>query len=329
MSNLLEVKNLQVSFQTFFGEVEAVRGISFNVEKGKTLAIVGESGCGKSVTAGSIMKLLPQPPVLYKGGEIIFEGENLLTKTEKQMNEYRGNKIAMMFQDPMTSLNPTMKIGKQIVEGLRRHTGMSTDEANKKAIEMLELVAVPHADKRVHQYPHEFSGGMRQRVMIALAMSCNPSLLIADEPTTALDVTVQAQILDLMKGIQDKLGMSIILITHDLGIVADKADDVVVMYAGQIVEQGKTNDIFYNPKHPYTKNLLASVPRPDMKKGEPLYSIQGTPPDLYKPPMGCGFFDRCSEAMIVCEKNMPEFYEHGNGHFSRCFLNHSFANKEV
>ena len=206
---------------------------------------------------------------------------------------------------------------------------MSTDEANKKAIEMLELVAVPHADKRVHQYPHEFSGGMRQRVMIALAMSCNPSLLIADEPTTALDVTVQAQILDLMKGIQDKLGMSIILITHDLGIVADKADDVVVMYAGQIVEQGKTNDIFYNPKHPYTKNLLASVPRPDMKKGEPLYSIQGTPPDLYKPPMGCGFFDRCSEAMIVCEKNMPEFYEHGNGHFSRCFLNHSFANKEV
>ena len=329
MSNLLEVKNLQVSFQTFFGEVEAVRGISFNVEKGKTLAIVGESGCGKSVTAGSIMKLLPQPPVLYKGGEIIFEGENLLTKTEKQMNEYRGNKIAMIFQDPMTSLNPTMKIGKQIVEGLRLHTGMSTDEANKKAIEMLELVAVPHADKRVHQYPHEFSGGMRQRVMIALAMSCNPSLLIADEPTTALDVTVQAQILDLMKGIQDKLGMSIILITHDLGIVADKADDVVVMYAGQIVEQGKTNDIFYNPKHPYTKNLLASVPRPDMKKGEPLYSIQGTPPDLYKPPMGCGFFDRCSEAMIVCEKNMPEFYEHGNGHFSRCFLNHSFANKEV
>jgi oligopeptide/dipeptide ABC transporter, ATP-binding protein, C-terminal domain len=329
MSNLLEVKNLQVSFQTFFGEVEAVRGISFKVEKGKTLAIVGESGCGKSVTAGSIMKLLPQPPVLYKGGEIIFEGENLLAKTEKQMNEYRGNKIAMIFQDPMTSLNPTMKIGKQIVEGLRRHTGMSKDEAHKKAIEMLDLVAVPHADKRVNQYPHEFSGGMRQRVMIALAMSCNPSLLIADEPTTALDVTVQAQILDLMKDIQDKMGMSIILITHDLGIVADKADDVVVMYAGQIVEQGKTNDIFYNPKHPYTKNLLASVPRPDMTKGEPLYSIQGTPPDLYKPPLGCGFFDRCSEAMIVCEKNMPNFYEHGNGHFSRCFLNHSFANKEV
>ena len=329
MSNLLEVKNLQVSFQTFFGEVEAVRGISFNVEKGKTLAIVGESGCGKSVTAGSIMKLLPQPPVLYKGGEIIFEGENLLAKTEKQMNEYRGNKIAMIFQDPMTSLNPTMKIGKQIVEGLRRHTGMSKDEAHKKAIEMLDLVAVPHADKRVNQYPHEFSGGMRQRVMIALAMSCNPSLLIADEPTTALDVTVQAQILDLMKDIQDKMGMSIILITHDLGIVADKADDVVVMYAGQIVEQGKTNDIFYNPKHPYTKNLLASVPRPDMTKGEPLYSIQGTPPDLYKPPLGCGFFDRCSEAMIVCEKNMPNFYEHGDGHFSRCFLNHSFANKEV
>ncbi|EHL14733.1 ABC transporter ATP-binding protein [Peptoanaerobacter stomatis] len=329
MSNLLEVKNLQVSFQTFFGEVEAVRGISFNVEKGKTLAIVGESGCGKSVTAGSIMKLLPQPPVLYKGGEILFEGENLIPKSEKEMNEYRGNKIAMIFQDPMTSLNPTMKIGKQIVEGLRRHKKMSSEEAHKKAVEMLELVAVPQADKRVNQYPHEFSGGMRQRVMIALAMSCNPSLLIADEPTTALDVTVQAQILDLMKDIQDKMGMSIILITHDLGIVADKADDVVVMYAGQIVEQGKTNDIFYNPKHPYTKNLLASVPRPDMKKDEPLYSIQGTPPDLYKPPMGCGFFDRCSEAMIVCENNMPFFSNHGNEHFSRCFLNHKLANKEV
>ncbi|MGP1488491.1 MAG: ABC transporter ATP-binding protein [Peptoanaerobacter stomatis] len=329
MSNLLEVKNLQVSFQTFFGEVEAVRGISFNVEKGKTLAIVGESGCGKSVTAGSIMKLLPQPPVLYKGGEILFEGENLISKSEKEMNEYRGNKIAMIFQDPMTSLNPTMKIGKQIVEGLRRHKKMSSEEAHKKAIEMLELVAVPQADKRVNQYPHEFSGGMRQRVMIALAMSCNPSLLIADEPTTALDVTVQAQILDLMKDIQDKMGMSIILITHDLGIVADKADDVVVMYAGQIVEQGKTNDIFYNPKHPYTKNLLASVPRPDMKKDEPLYSIQGTPPDLYKPPMGCGFFDRCNEAMIVCENNMPVFSNHGNEHLSRCFLNHKLANKEV
>ena len=329
MSNLLEVKNLQVSFQTFFGEVEAVRGISFNVEKGKTLAIVGESGCGKSVTAGSIMKLLPQPPVLYKGGEILFEGENLINKTEKEMNEYRGNKIAMIFQDPMTSLNPTMKIGKQIVEGLVRHQNMSSSDAHKKAIEMLELVAVPQADKRVNQYPHEFSGGMRQRVMIALAMSCNPLLLIADEPTTALDVTVQAQILDLMKEIQDKMSMSIILITHDLGIVADKADDVVVMYAGQIVEQGKTNDIFYNPKHPYTKNLLSSIPRPNMDKNEPLYSIQGTPPDLYKPPIGCGFFDRCNEAMIVCEKNMPQFYEHGQKHFSRCFLNHKFANKEV
>lgn len=328
MEKILQVKDLKVSFQTFFGEVEAVRGISFDVEKGKTLAIVGESGCGKSVTAGAIMKLHPQPPVLYKAGQIIFEGQNLIEKTETQMNEYRGQKIAMIFQDPMTSLNPTMKIGKQIVEGLIKHQKIDKTTAQKKVIELLEMVAVPQADKRVNQYPHEFSGGMRQRVMIALAMSCNPSLLIADEPTTALDVTVQAQILDLMADIQKQMGMSIILITHDLGIVADKADDVVVMYAGQIVEQGKTNDIFYNPSHPYTKNLLSSVPRPNMNKNEPLYSIQGTPPDLYKPPTGCGFFDRCNSSMHVCNKFMPDFTSHNEFHLSRCFLNHEFA-KEV
>lgn len=327
-NNLLEVKDLVVSFQTFFGEIEAVRKVSFNVEKGKTLAIVGESGSGKSVTAGAILKLHPQPPVLYKGGQILFEGEDLLQKSEKEINKYRGNKIAMIFQDPMTSLNPTMKVGKQIVEGLIKHQKLDKQTAQKRAIELLEMVAVPQADKRVNQYPHEFSGGMRQRVMIALAMSCNPSLLIADEPTTALDVTVQAQILELMEEIQQKLEMSIILITHDLGIVADKASEVVVMYAGQIVEKGTTDDIFYNPKHPYTKNLLASVPRPDMKKNEPLYSIQGTPPDLYKPPLGCGFFDRCEHAMKVCQNIMPEFTYHTENHCSRCFLNHPLA-KEV
>lgn len=325
MENLLEVRDLKVSFQTFFGEVEAVRGVSFNVQKGKTLAIVGESGCGKSVTANSIMKLLPEPPAVYKGGEIIFDGEDLLKKSQKEMNDYRGNKIAMIFQDPMTSLNPTMRIGKQIVEGLRKHYKISDADAQKKAIEMLELVSVPQPDKRIRQYPHEFSGGMRQRVMIALAMACNPSLLIADEPTTALDVTVQADILDIMQEIQKKLKMAIILITHDLGVVADKADDVVVMYAGQIVEKGTTNDIFYNPKHPYTKNLLKSVPRPDMKKQEILYSIQGTPPDLYKPPIGCGFFERCDEAMYICEKHMPQFYHNNKGHISRCFLNEDMA----
>lgn len=323
--NILEVKNLQVSFQTFFGEIEAVRDISFNVKRGQTLAIVGESGCGKSVTAGSIMKLHPQPPVFYKGGQIIFEGEDLLTKNEKEINKYRGDRIAMIFQDPMTSLNPTMKIGSQIVEGLKKHHKITNTEAKKKAIELLELVSVPQADKRVNQYPHEFSGGMRQRVMIALAMACKPSLLIADEPTTALDVTVQAQILELMKSLQDRTDMSIILITHDLGIVADKADEVIVMYAGQIVEKGSTDEIFYNPKHPYTRNLLASVPRLDMEKGQPLYSIQGTPPDLYKPPMGCGFFDRCDSAMKVCENNMPDFTNHTDSHCSRCFLNHELA----
>ncbi len=323
--NLLEVKNLQVSFKTFFGEVEAVRDVSFEVKKGKTLAIVGESGCGKSVTAGAIMKLHPEPPVLYKGGEILFEGENLLEKGEKEINKYRGNKIAMIFQDPMTSLNPTMKIGAQIVEGLRKHHNVSLADGKKRAIELLEMVSVPQADKRVNQYPHEFSGGMRQRVMIALAMSCKPSLLIADEPTTALDVTVQAQILELMESIQKKNGMSIILITHDLGIVADKADEVVVMYAGQIVEKGSTDEIFYNPKHPYTRNLLASVPRLDMQKDEPLFSIQGTPPDLYKPPIGCGFFDRCDNAMRVCESHMPDFTYHAGNHCSRCFLNHELA----
>jgi len=325
MENVLEVKELKISFQTFFGEVEAVRGISFNVGKKETVAIVGESGCGKSVTANGVMQLLPMPPAFFKGGEIIFNGENLLKKTEKEMQAIRGNKISMVFQDPMTSLNPTMKIGKQIVEGLVKHHKMSGDAARKKAIEMLELVSVPQPEKRVNQYPHEFSGGMRQRVMIALAMVCNPQLLIADEPTTALDVTVQAQILELMKKLQEQLGMSIIIITHDLGIVADVSDRVVVMYAGQIVETGLTSEIFASTKHPYTKKLLASVPRLDMSRDEPLYSIDGTPPDLYIPPKGCSFYDRCSEAMKVCKEHVPELSEHSATHLSRCWMNHPMA----
>ena len=325
MEKVLEVKNLQISFKTFFGEVEAVRGISFDVGKRETVAIVGESGCGKSVTANSIMQLLPMPPAFFKGGEIIFNGENLLDKTEKEMQEIRGNKISMVFQDPMTSLNPTMRIGKQIVEGLIKHKKLSSKEAEKKAIEMLELVAVPQPEKRIHQYPHEFSGGMRQRVMIALAMVSTPNLLIADEPTTALDVTVQAQILELMKNLQTKLDMSIILITHDLGVVADMSDRVVIMYAGQILEQGLTEEIFKNPKHPYTRKLLASVPRLDMSRNKPLHSIDGTPPDLYSPPKGCPFYDRCSEAMKVCKSYMPDFDNHSNTHISRCWLNHPMA----
>ena len=329
MEKILDVKDLAVSFKTFFGEVEAVRGISFDVSKKETVAIVGESGCGKSVTANSIMQLLPMPPAFYKGGEIIFNGENIITKTDKEMQKIRGNKISMVFQDPMTSLNPTMKIGKQIVEGLLRHQNISKKDAKEKAIEMLDLVSVPQPERRVEQYPHEFSGGMRQRVMVALAMVSNPELLIADEPTTALDVTVQAQILELMKSLQDKFGMSIIVITHDLGIVADMSDKVIVMYAGQIIEQGLTHEIFKNPSHPYTGQLLASVPRLDMDKRKSLHSIEGTPPDLYIPPKGCPFYDRCDKAMKVCKDNMPDAHNHSSTHYSRCWLNHPMAKNKI
>lgn len=325
MENVLDVKNLAVSFKTFFGEVEAVRDISFTVGRSETVAVVGESGCGKSVTANSIMQLLPMPPAFFKGGEIIFKGSNLLDKSDKEMEAIRGNQISMVFQDPMTSLNPTMKIGKQIVEGLVKHQKLSRDEANKKAIEMLNLVSVPQPEKRINQYPHEFSGGMRQRVMIALAMVSTPQLLIADEPTTALDVTVQAQILELMREIQTKLDMSIILITHDLGIVADMSDKVLVMYAGQIIEEGLTEEIFKDTKHPYTRKLLASVPRLDMDRNEPLHSIEGSPPDLYIPPKGCSFYDRCDYAMKICKEHMPDFDSHSPTHKSRCWLNHPMA----
>jgi len=325
MGKLLEVKDLAVSFQTYFGEVEAVRGVSFHVDKGETVALVGESGCGKSVTANSIMQLLPMPPAFYKNGQILFEGEDIVKKSDKEMQEIRGSKISMIFQDPMTSLNPTMKIGKQIIEGILKHQKLSRHEAKKKAIEMLELVSVPQPEKRINQYPHEFSGGMRQRVMIALAMVSNPELLIADEPTTALDVTVQAQILDLMKQIQDKLGTAIILITHDLGVVADISDRVIVMYAGKIMEEGTTDEIFKNPKHPYTRKLLGSVPRLDMDRNESLHSIEGTPPDLYRPPKGCPFFDRCDKAMVICKDHMPNKEYHSDSHYSYCWLNHPMA----
>ena len=325
MENLLEVKNLAVSFKTFFGEVEAVRSISFSVKNSETVAIVGESGCGKSVTANSIMQLLPTPPAFIKNGEIIFDGVDLLKKTDKEMESIRGNKISMIFQDPMTSLNPTIRVGKQIVEGLIHHHNVSKKDAEKKAIEMLKLVSVPQPEKRIKQYPHEFSGGMRQRVMIALAMVSDPKLMIADEPTTALDVTVQAQILDIMKDVQLKLGMSIILITHDLGIVADMSDKVIVMYAGQIIEEGSTKELFENTKHPYTAKLLKSVPRLDMDRNEPLHSIEGTPPDLYIPPKGCPFYDRCDKAMKICKDNMPDETLHSETHKSRCWLNHPMA----
>ncbi|MBL7575456.1 oligopeptide transport system ATP-binding protein [Peptoniphilus asaccharolyticus DSM 20463] len=329
MDKLLEVKDLKISFKTFFGEVEAVRGISFNVNKKETVAIVGESGCGKSVTANSIMKLLPNPPAFYKGGSILFDGEEIITKSEKEMQDIRGKQISMVFQDPMTSLNPTMKVGDQIIEGLMKHEKISKADALKKAIRILDMVSVPEPETRINQYPHEFSGGMRQRVMLAIALVMNPKLMIADEPTTALDVTVQAQILELMKQLQDEFGMSIILITHDLGVVADMSNRVEVMYAGQIMEEGTTDDIFYNTKHPYTKKLLLSVPRLDMSKEEKLHAIHGSPPDLYIPPKGCPFFDRCDEAMIICEDNMPPVTEHGEGHRCRCWLHSEEYLKEA
>lgn len=325
MDNILEVKNLSVSFQTFFGEVEAVRNISFTVRRGETLAVVGESGCGKSVTANSIVQLLPQPPAIYKNGEILFNGDNLLKKNKKEIESIRGNLISMVFQDPMTSLNPTMKVGTQIVEGLRKHRSLSAQQAHKIAVETLKLVSVPQAEKRANQYPHEFSGGMRQRVMIAIAMVSEPALLIADEPTTALDVTVQAQILDLMKKIKEEKQTSIILITHDLGVVADMAERVVVMYAGQILEEGTVLEIFKSPSHPYTKNLLKAVPRLDMNRSESLYSIAGSPPDLYIPPKGCSFYDRCDSAMRICKEHMPELESHSPTHKSRCWLHHPMA----
>jgi oligopeptide transport system ATP-binding protein len=325
MERILDVKDLHVSFHTYAGEVKAVRGVNFHVNRGEAVAIVGESGCGKSVTAQTLMKLIPMPPGEIKKGDILFNGVNLVNKTNKEMESIRGNEIGMIFQDPMTSLNPTMTIGNQITEGLIKHQNLSRSEANKRAIELLTTVGIPQPEKRVEQYPHEFSGGMRQRAMIAIALACSPKLLIADEPTTALDVTIQAQILDLMKDLQKKTGTSIILITHDLGVVAEMCDRVIVMYAGKVIETGTVDDIFYNPQHPYTKGLLRSVPRLDLNRDEPLTPIFGTPPDLLRPPTGCGFTARCESAMRVCTEFDPELGEVSSTQRSACWLQHPLA----
>lgn len=322
VDKLLEVKDLHVSFKTYAGEVKAVRGISFDVNKGECVGIVGESGCGKSVTSQSIMQLLKTPPAMYKQGQIIFEGEDLLQKKEKEMRSIRGNQISMIFQDPMTTLNPTQKIGTQIMEVLMEHKKMSKKDAYEEAEKMLRLVSMSEPHKRMEQYPHEFSGGMRQRAMIAIALACSPKLMIADEPTTALDVTVQAQILELLQEIQKKVGMSIMLITHDLGVVAKMCDRVVVMYAGQIVEQGSVEEIFNHPSHPYTRGLLKAVPRMDMSRNDSLNTIVGTPPDLFAPPEGCAFYARCNEAMKICEKHIPEMQDVNGTLKSACWLNH-------
>ena len=317
---LLEVKDLSVSFNTYAGEVQALRGISFSVDRGETLAIVGESGSGKSVTVQTIMRLIPMPPGEIKNGEILLEGEDLVKASIERMRELRGGKIGMIFQDPMTSLNPTIKVGKQIMEGILIHKNVTKEEAKQQAIEMLRKVGIPKPEERFHQYPHEFSGGMRQRAVIAIALSCEPDLLICDEPTTALDVTIQAQILDLINELKKELNIAVILITHDLGVVAETADRVIVMYAGEKLEEAPVRELFKNPKHPYTWGLLKSLPRLDMKIGEKLVSIPGTPPDLLKPPVGDPFAPRSEYAMKIDYERKPPMIDLGNGHFVKSWL---------
>jgi oligopeptide transport system ATP-binding protein len=325
MKTILEVARLRVSFEVYGGEVQAVRGVSFSVNEGEAVAIVGESGSGKSVTAQAIMGLISAPSGKIKSGSILFDGQELLSLTEKEMQKVRGNKISMIFQDPMTSLNPTMTVGMQIMEGLIKHERISRSAAKARAIELLSRVGIPNPETRIKQYPHQFSGGMRQRVMIAIALACNPALLIADEPTTALDVTIQAQILRLLKQLRQQAKMSILLITHDLGIVADICDRIMVMYAGQIVETGSKTEIFRNPQHPYTRGLLQSLPRLDQDKGEPLVPIYGMPPDLIEPPQGCGFCSRCGEAMRICRTDTPDMTAISDTHSVRCWLQHPYA----
>lgn len=321
MEKLLEVKNLIVSYFTYAGEVQSVRNVSFDIEKGKTTAIVGESGCGKTVTAKTLMGLIHKPGKIKEGSQIIFEEKDLTDFTTKEWNEYRGKKSTMIFQDALVSLNPTMKIGKQIMENLDNHEKtLSKEEKEKRAVEILEMVEIPDAKNCLKKYPHELSGGMRQRVMIAIALVTHPQLLIADEPTTALDVTIQAQIVELMKRLQDKMGMSIILITHDLGVVADIADEIIVMYAGKIVEKGTCREIFYEPQHPYTWALLKSVPRIDYEEKQKLVTIEGNVADMTNPPKGCAFYRRCPYAMNICKECEPQKCVKSDGHEVTCWL---------
>lgn len=326
VEKILQVKDLNISFHTFAGEVQAIRGVSFDLLKGETLAIVGESGSGKSVTTKSIMRLLPEHNSEIKAGEILFEGKDLTKLTDKQMQKIRGKEISMIFQDPMTSLNPTMKIGNQIMEPLIKHQNMSKHTAKQRAVELLKLVGIPKPEIRVNQYPHQFSGGMRQRVVIAIALACNPKVLIADEPTTALDVTIQAQILELMKDLQKKIDTSIIFITHDLGVVANVADRVAVMYGGKIVEIGTADEIFYNPQHPYTWGLISSMPDMDTDDEE-LYSIPGTPPDLLEPPKGDAFAPRNPYVMKIDLEQQPPFFKVSDTHYAATWLLHPDAPK--
>ncbi|HEY5645926.1 MAG TPA: ABC transporter ATP-binding protein, partial [Pseudomonadales bacterium] len=324
---LLNVENLAVEFDTYGGVVKAVRGVSFAVERGETLAIVGESGCGKSVTVQSVMGLIPMPPGRITSGQATLRGADILGRKTIDGRDIRGREIGMIFQDPMTSLNPTMAIGAQIAEPLIVHKGYSKKQALGRAVELLEMSRIPEAARRAKQYPFEFSGGMLQRAMIAMAIACEPAVLIADEPTTALDVTIQAQILDLMKDLQRETGMAIVLITHDLGVVARMADEVAVMYAGQIVERGTVDDVFYRSSHPYTLGLRAAMPTNDPNRPHQLTPIEGSPPDLFHPPDGCGYFARCPYAMKVCEHNDPGEFTFGTAgsqgvHRARCWQHH-------
>ncbi len=317
---LLEVKNLRTSFFTDAGEVKAINGISFNLDRGGVLGIVGESGSGKSATAYSIMQILASNAKIMPGSSIKFDGEELVGSGERKMRHIRGNRIAIIFQDPMTSLNPTYTIGHQLMEAILLHTGRNKKEAYDRAVEMLKLVNINDPEKRMKQYPYEFSGGMRQRIVIAMALACEPDILIADEPTTALDVTIQAQILELMTSLQKQLGMAIILITHDLGVVAQMCDEVIVMYAGSICEQGTADEIFYNPRHEYTKGLMRSIPTED-SSGKKLQPISGTPIDLLNMPKGCPFAPRCEQAMKICLQQRPDSRVINDCHFSACWLN--------
>lgn len=322
---LLQVKNLKVHFKTFGGEVQAVRNVTFDLHKGETLAIVGESGSGKSVACKTIMRIMSSN-ALIKEGEILFNGKDLTKLPEKEMETVRGTDIAMIFQDPMTSLNPTTPIGRQIAEGIIKHQGLSKDEAMKKAIELIDLVGIPFPEKRAKQYPHQFSGGMRQRIVIAIALACNPKILIADEPTTALDVTIQAQILELIKDIQKKTGVAVVFITHDLGVVANMADRVAVMYAGKIIEIGTSDDVFYDPQHPYTWGLLASMPSLDVRENA-LYNIPGTPPDLMNPPDGDAFALRNTNALKIDFVAEPPMFKISETHSAATWLLHPLAPK--
>ncbi len=329
-AHLLEVKDLKTHFYTFEGVARAVNGVSYHIDKGEALGIVGESGCGKSVTASSVMRIVPEPPGKIEGGSILFDNMDLVKLSQKEMRKIRGGRIAMIFQEPMTSLNPVFTIGNQISEMFTLHKGMGKKEALDASIDMLERVQIPAPDKRVHEYPHQLSGGMRQRAMIAMALACEPEILIADEPTTALDVTVQAQILDLMLKLKEDTGTAIQMITHDLGVIAEMSDRIVVMYAGKVVEEAGTVELFTNTLHPYTTGLLQSIPLLGGRSAgvqQELNEIKGTVPSLYAVPTGCAFRDRCAHAMKICEEQEPELTDVGGDHAVRCWLHIPRENK--